>query len=139
MAEYIPQSKKYIGGLLTPVFQSKSILETKIIEFKDLPIYKILSEENDFKKFILFLQSIFWLDLDSEVKEKLYQDFKEDIELSLLDIWIRKTNSGIIFYPKGAKLLDEKVINDVLDWLSSYPTVCKNSKSALEKYQNKIY
>jgi len=139
MAKYIPQSKKYIGGLLGPVFQLRSALEIKVIEFKDLPIYKVLSEENDFKKFILFLQSIFWLDLNSEVKEKLYQDFKEDIELSLLDIWIRKTNSGIIFYPKRAKLLDEKLVNENLDWLSSYPTVCKNFKSALEKYQNKIY
>ena len=139
MAKYIPQSKKYIGGSLGPMLQLKSALETKVIEFKDSPIYKILSEENDFEKFILFLQSIFWLDLDSEVKEELYLGFKEDIKLSMLDIRIGKTSSGIIFYPKGAKLLDEKLVNENLGWLTSYPTAYENFKSALEKHQNKIY
>lgn len=139
MAKYIPQSKKYIAGSLGPMLQLRSALETKVIEFKDSPIYKILSEENDFEKFILFLQSIFWLDLDSEVKEELYLGFKEDIKLSILDIRIGKTSSGIIFYPKGAKLLDEKLVNENLDWLTSYPTAYENFKSALEKHQNKIY
>jgi len=140
IANYAPQSKKYISGLLAPVLQSKSILETKVTEFKDSPIYKIFSEENDLSEFIKCLQVLFWLDLDSEVKKKLYLGFKEDIELSLLGIWIRKIkNNDIIFYPKGPKLLDEKLVNDNLDWLSSYPPVCKNFKSALEKYQNKIY
>ena len=41
--------------------------------------------------------------------------------------------------PKGARLLDEKVVNDVLDWLRKYPKVYDNFKSALEKYQNKVY
>jgi len=139
IAKYIPQSKKYIGGSLGPVLQLRSALETKVIEFKDSPIYKILSEENDFEKFILFLQSIFWLDLDSEVKEELYLGFKEDIKLSMLDIRIGKTSSGIIFYQKGVKLLDEKLVNENLDWLTSYPTAYENFKSALEKHQNKIY
>jgi len=139
MAKYIPQSKKYIDGSLGPMLQLRSALETKVIEFKDSPIYKILSEENDFEKFILFLQSIFWLDLDSEVKEELYLGFKEEMKLSMLDIRIGKTSSGIIFYPKGAKLLDEKLVNENLDWLTSYPTAYENFKSALEKHQNKIY
>lgn len=138
IAKYIPQSKIY-----KDVFSVLSKgLSTKIgtIEFKDLPIYKILSEENNFKEFVRFLQSIFWLDLNSEIKEKLYWGFKEDIELSMLEIQIKKANkTNIIFYPKGAKLLDEKLVNDNLDWLSGYPGIYKPFKNALELYQEKKY
>jgi len=41
--------------------------------------------------------------------------------------------------PKGARLLDEKVVNDVLDWLRKYPKVYDNFKSTFKKYQNKVY
>ena len=116
------------------------IMSRKEIKFNDSLAYKFLSEEDDFIKFIQCLQSIFWLDLKSEVKKKLYLGFKEDIKLSLLDIQIKRIEgNNIIFYPKGSKLLDEKVVNDVLDWLISYPNVQKSFKSALEKYQDKIY
>ena len=116
------------------------IMSRKEIKFNDSLVYKFLSEENAFIEFIQYLQLIFWLDLNSEVKNKLYLGFKEDIELSLLDIQIKIIKGdNIIFYPNGAKLLDEKVVNDVLDWLISYPKVLKGFKSALEKYQDKIY
>jgi len=38
--------------------------------------------------------------------------------------------------PKGARLLDEKVVNDVLDWLRKYLKVYDNFKST---FKNKIY
>ena len=135
IAKHFPQSK--IGG-----FQniSKTLENINVKEFKNCPIYKVISEENDFVEFIKCLQSLFYLGLDSEIEGELYLGFKEDIELSLLDIQIKRIKGdNIIFYPKGAKLLDEKVVNDVLDWLISYPEVQKNFKAALEKYQNKIY
>ena len=116
------------------------IMSRKEVKFKDSLVYEFLSEENDFVEFIKCLQSLFWLGLDSEIEEELYLGFKEDIKLSLLDIQIKRMKGdNIIFYPNGAKLLDEKVINDVLDWLTLYPKVQKSFKFALEKYQNKIY
>jgi len=135
IAKHFPQSK--IGG-----FQniSKVLEVTSVKEFRNSPVYKIISEENNFTEFIKCLQTLFWLDLSSEVKKELYFGFKEDIKFSLLDIQIKRIKEdNIIFYPKGAKLLDEKSVNDVLDWLISYPKVQKSLKSALEKYQNKIY
>jgi hypothetical protein len=144
IAKYFPQSKKYIPTSAVSAFNNiskmASSLEIKEIKFKDSLVYRFLSEENEFTKFIQYLQSIFWLDLDSEVKEELYLGFEEDVMLSLLDIQIKRIKrDNIIFYPKGSKLLDEKVVNDVLDWLISYPKVLKSFKSALEKYQDKIY
>ena len=135
IAKHFPQSK--IGG-----FQniSKVLEVTSVKEFRNSPVYKIISEENNFTEFIKCLQALFWLDLSSEVKKELYFGFKEDIKFSLLDIQIKRIKkNNVIFYSKGAKLLDEKSVNDVLDWLISYPKVQKSLKSALEKYQNKIY
>ena len=135
IAKHIPQSKI---GLFQNVYKAAEIVGVK--EFRNSPVYKVISGENNFVEFIKCLQVLFWLDLDSKVKEELYLGFKEDIELSLLDIQIKRIKGdNIIFYPKGSKLLDEKVVNDVLDWLISYPNVQKSFKSALEKYQDKIY
>jgi len=144
IAKHFPQSKIRIStsaaASLNDISKLMSSLQIKEVKFKDSLVYKFLSEEDDFIKYIQYLQSIFWLDLKSEVKKKLYLGFKEDIELSLLDIQIKRIKrDNIIFYPKGSKLLDEKVVNDVLDWLISYPNVQKSFKSALEKYQDKIY
>jgi len=144
IAKHFPQSKIRVStsaaATLNDVSKIISSLQIEEVKFKDSLVYKFFSEENDFIKFIQCLQSIFWLDLDSKVKKELYLGFKEDIELSLLDIQIKRIKGdNIIFYPKGSKLLDEKVVNDVLDWLISYPNVQKSFKSALEKYQDKIY
>ena len=136
IAKHFPQSK--IGGVFQNI--SKALEYNNVKEFRNSPVYKIILGENNFVEFIKFLQVLFWLDFDSEVKEELYLGFKDDFELSLLDIQIKRIKrDNIIFYPKGSKLLDEKVVNDVLDWLISYPNVQKNFKSALEKYQDKVY
>lgn len=108
--------------------------------FADSPVHMILSEEQDFNQFMRFLQTLFWLDLDPDVREALYLSLKEDIELSMLPVQIKRTGGNdIILYPRGAKLLDENVVNNVLDWLVRYPKTYQNFKSGLEKYQNKIY
>jgi len=134
IGRHIPQSE------FCPLDPAGVLQSFQIKEFKNSPIYQILSQENDFVEFIKHLQSLFWLDLPPPIKEKLYEGFKEDIELSMLDIELKKVKSNdYLFYPKGARLLDEKVVNDVLDWLQKYPKVYINFKSALEKYQNKIY
>jgi len=135
IAKHFPQSKIEVFRNISKVLEV-----TSVKEFRNSPVYKIISEESNFTEFIKCLQTLFWLDLSSEVKKELYFGFKEDIKFSLLDIQIKKIKEdNIIFYPKGAKLLDEKSVNDVLDWLISYPKVQKSLKSALEKYQNKIY
>ena len=89
---------------------------------------------------IFLLQNLFYLDLSEGVKNQLYENLRKDIELSLLDIKIKKVKSGeYIFCPAGAKLLDEGVVNDVLDWLAPYSKSYKNFESALKKYQEHKY
>ena len=144
IAKHFPQSKIHtqigLGAIGRNLSELMSSSKVEVVKFKDSLIYKILLEECNFIKFIQYLQSIFWLGLDSEIEKELYLGFKEDINLSLLDIQIKRIKrDNIIFYPKGSKLLDEKVVNDVLDWLTLYPKVQENFKSALEKYQDKIY
>ena len=135
IARHFPHSK---SGAFQDINKFKEIVNQK--KFENSTVYKVISGENNFVEFIKFLQVLFWLNLPSEVKERLYFDFKEDIKLSLLDIQIKRIKKdNTIFYPKGAKLLDEKIVNDVLDWLVLYPKVQKSFKSALEKYQNKIF
>ena len=99
-------------------------------------------QEADLGKIIFYLQQFFNLDLDKDetIKNILYKEIKEDIDLSLLDIKIKKTKNGeYIFYPAGAKLLDEEVINYILDELDCYPESYKKFESALKKYQEQKY
>jgi len=135
IARHFPHSKM---GPFQDISKFKEILNQK--KFENSAVYKVISGENNFVEFIKILQILFWLNLPLEVKEGLYFGFKEDIKLSLLDIQIKRIKKdNTIFYPKGAKLLDEKIVNDVLDWLVLYPKVQKSFESALEKYQNKIF
>jgi len=134
---HIPQTKVIIGGNPRLFDISESAIP-HIVRFEDSLVYKTLLKEKSFDTFILYLQSLFWLeDIDTEIKEKLYTNFKEDIELSLLDINIQKRDNDMIFYPKGAKLLDNLLIDDVLNWLGNYPKVYKGFSSALKQYKDK--
>ena len=135
IAKHYPHSK---SGPFQDINKFKEIVSQK--KFENSAVYKVISGENNFVEFIKFLEVLFLLNLPSEVKDGLYFSLKEDIKLSLLDIQIKRIKKdNTIFYPKGAKLLDEKIVNNVLDWLVLYPKVQKSFKSALEKYQNKIF
>lgn len=107
----------YIGGY---IFQKT--FESKI-------------ENATLEEVIFYIQQLFYLDMEQDIKYGLYEEIKEDIESSLLDIRIKKTKTDYILYPAGAKLLDDGVVNDVLDWLSDYPKVYKNFRNALKQYE----
>jgi hypothetical protein len=108
--------------------------------FEGSPVYKLFLDERRFEKIIFYVQALFWIDIKTNTKQVLYEKVKEDIELSLLDIKIKKTKIGeCIFYPAGAKLLDEGVVNDALDWLTPYSESYKSFESALKKYQEHKY
>lgn len=81
----------------------------------------------------------------------LYQDFKnyknlqdkislqinQALSTTIMDIGIRWRNG--MFYPSGAKILDEKLIEDVLDWLDEFQNEKKDFEKALSDYLKKSY
>jgi hypothetical protein len=46
----------------------------------------------------------------------------------------QRSLNSLIFYPAGAKLLDQGTVNDVLAWLKNYPKVAKDFEEALKIY-----
>lgn len=108
--------------------------------FSETKYGKLILNEKDFVKLIFYIQSLFWVDDISEDKKvELVASIKRDIELSQLDIELKKVGKDYLFYPAGAKLLDKALVDDVLEWISGYNSVYKNYKSALDKYQRGIY
>lgn len=96
------------------------------------PTYNYLHDESDIKKFVFGIQAVFWMQtIEWESKNLFLVDIKEAIEVTGVPIEIAKQGNEIFFYPAGAKLLDEKLINDNLDWLSKYPNSYQLFKDAL--------
>lgn len=44
-----------------------------------------------------------------------------------------------LFYPSGARILDKKLIEDPIDWLSEFPDEKKDFENALSHYMKKNY
>lgn len=108
------------------------------IKFSDTCIGKAFQE--DISNVIKYIQIVFFMDnnmISGDIKEKLYKDINEIIDLFGINANILKENDKYLLYPKGAKELDEALVNDVLVWLEQYDISRKKFISALQKYQNK--
>lgn len=109
------------------------------IKFNETRLWELLSGINNFVDLVKCIQFIFWLYINESLKDKFFDSIKQDIELSGVQLNIRKIKSGVVLYPKGARLLDEKIVNDVLNWLNEYPTVLKNFQESLEMFYLRRY
>ena len=126
---------KTIGGFLN-LQQFTAFGQT--IRLSDSHIWYLLNNIEDFSTLIKCIQAIDWLDgLNENKKRKFFEAIKKDITFLELKVRVKVEKSNILLYPSGSKLLDEKLINDILDWLDEYPRVKKEFKSALEGYANK--
>lgn len=108
------------------------------IKFSDTCIGKAFQE--DLTNVIKYIQIIFLMDnsiIPSDIKESLYEEISEIINIFGININVQKENNKYLLYPKGAKELDDVLVNDVLVWLGKYDSSQKKFISALEKYQNK--
>ena len=72
-------------------------------------------------------------------KRKTYLKLRSAITCSQVQINLVETENDYLFYPAGAKFLDQRLVNDVLNWIQKYPDVYENFKNALEKYNQRIY
>lgn len=101
-------------------------------------VYQYFYEQTDFKLFFLGVQALFSIDsIANSIKEELGKDLKEIIDLTGIQVEIKKIKQDIILYPKGAKILDEKLVNDALDWLIEYPKIYEKYRLAISYIDNK--
>ncbi len=105
-------------------------LNGKSIE--DFHIYQYFKKETDTKKFLLGIEAISWMEnFKDQTKRKFLLDIKEIVSITNVPIELRYNEADFFIYPSGAKLLDEKLINDNLNWLSDYPKSYDLFKSSL--------
>ncbi|HAO09413.1 MAG TPA: hypothetical protein DCQ50_21075 [Chryseobacterium sp.] len=96
------------------------------------PAYMYFLEEGDMKKFILALQVVFGMEtIEWDIKYDFLEDIKDAIVITVVPIVVTETDDDVLFYPAGAKLLDEKLVNDNLDWLINYPKSYETFKTSL--------
>lgn len=60
-----------------------------------------------------------------------FEHLHEIIEITGLQIGVKKVKKEVIIFPKGAKNLDHKLVSDVLDLLEEYPKIYEKHKLAL--------
>jgi hypothetical protein len=71
------------------------------------------------------------------ISEQLFNILASALELTpQIGVTISNSKNEVILYPKGAKLLDEVVINHNLLWLESHPSVLKRFEQALAHYMS---
>jgi len=140
--EFISEYLKYVGEKAT------SVVESSLTTFdfgnerydlsKDSPIYKIIDNCTDFLKLIFYLQAFFWCQkINKSTKKEMYQKIKKAINISFVPVGLVFKNKKYDFYPAGAKFLDSKLVNDLLDWLDDYPEVRKHFNLSLKQYMKK--
>jgi hypothetical protein len=72
-----------------------------------------------------------------KINSKLFEVFSRALEFTPhIGVEIIRSDGQVILYPKGARLLDEAVINQNLIWLESHPNVLKSFEQALTQYMS---
>jgi hypothetical protein len=113
------------------------------MDFKTNPVYKAFATLETEEEVITGLQRLFWL-----VEEEFAQNPRplllliERLELAIalnpnINFRIVRKGEKTIIYPRGAKLLDDALINDNLLWLKNYPMAAKSFNNALLSYQSR--
>ncbi len=133
-------AKEYLY-LIGEKMPSKSILDLELengFEVESTIIYNLFLKENDFIEFIFKIQVFFWCKyLTTTQKQKLAENIKKAIKISFIPVELKKIKKEYLFYPAGAKLLDDKVVNEVLDWLEDYPDIQRHFSLSLKQYMKK--
>ncbi|MBQ6432023.1 MAG: hypothetical protein IJJ99_09150 [Oscillospiraceae bacterium] len=73
---------------------------------------------------------------DHDVFWKILKDSLDELAIDFTTI---NDNNGIFVYPKGAKELDDALVSQPLEWLSSYPKAHQTFVHALKQYADGEY
>lgn len=112
--------------------------EANYIKFSETCIGKAFEE--DIFNIMKYMQIILLMDkniVPTAVKNTLFNEMNEIVEIFGINVNIVKDKNKYLLYPKGAKELDEKLVNDNLIWLKEYNKSREKFIDALRKYQNR--
>jgi uncharacterized protein (UPF0332 family) len=133
------------GGLTPELFAQ---FAKQPLLFYDTEIWEYMNNIRDLPELIRCVRCVFWLEhkVDPEKEKDLknliepfFKSICDAIEASLVPVNVNRS-SDVLFYPKGAKLLDQKLVDDVLDWLPMYsPKARQCFESAMSEYETKHY
>ena len=105
-----------------------------------ITIIEQLSNKSNEREFYRLIEVILSLDIyggydpDGRMKQILINALKEAVEISNVNVTISKSASGVIFYPKGERKLDDELVNKTLLFLNSESN--QHFEFALKFYQN---
>jgi len=92
--------------------------------------------ENSFNKTLEALVIVSTL-LGPKKKRALKKEIEEDLEKAALDIGIRWQDG--MFVLSGEKIFDAKLVDEILDWLGSYPKEKEDYRKALQALLERRY
>jgi len=91
-------------------------IELLKLDFLKSDVYFYLSNYKELNVFLLGIETIFRMKTISEdSKNDFFKRIKDDIVYTNFPLEIKQTKDEVLLYPKGCKLLDEKLANDNLD------------------------
>jgi len=108
--------------------------------FSENDVYKTIANATNRKDLVTALQYLFWVleEHKTERASEFANELRKAIMISpTIDIRIVQRGNHVTLYPGGAKLLDENVVNETLEWLDDYPQVSEPFEEALRIYQAK--
>ncbi len=96
-------------------------------------VYEYISKkELGTSRFIFCLEAFFRMEyLEEGAKTCFLPELQKAIADSGAPLAITHTGTEVLFYPAGAKLLDERLVNDNLHWLTQFPESYKPFAAAL--------
>ena len=95
------------------------------------PVWHLLENSTGMQELVFLLEGLFHLPIGGKGLEQLTAGLKEDITASGVPVVLARSKDSYLFYPKGAKLLDERVVNADLEWMSDYPRALTAFENAL--------
>jgi hypothetical protein len=104
---------------------------------KDNNIYRCIANASDFPGLITYIQTLFWVLEESicPIMSKFARAIQQAVDYSpAINLRIAQRGKQITLYRAGAKLLDEKAVDETLSWLTDYPKIAKYFEEALHIY-----
>jgi len=144
ISDYVGDSSSNINYASSKVFFLLGLpyTGTSHYGFSGSALEKILSHEKyspsddtSLYQWLMILECLLNTDWQNDYgKYSFVSKIAEALKLSGVNAVLCDTSDGYLFYPSNAELLDQKVVIDVLNWLSAYPLAKEQYNQALRMF-----